>query len=90
MTWVFLLIVANGQIVSSRPAITRIAALAIVVNMVVARLTIGLPNGLFMNWFANQKGEGIEFYLLVIVIGVTLILQGSGMWSVDRNLARQS
>ena len=69
---------------------TRIAALAIVVNMVVATLTVGLPNGLFMNWFSSQKGEGIEFYLLVIVIGVTLILHGSGMWSVDRNLARQS
>lgn len=67
--------------------LTRIAALGLVVNMVVATFMVGLPNGLFMNWFANQKGEGIEFYLLVIVIGVTLILQGAGRWSVDRELA---
>jgi putative oxidoreductase len=69
---------------------TRIAALGIVVNMVVATAMVGLPNGLFMNWFGNQKGEGIEFYLLVIVIGLTLILQGAGRWSVDRILAEQS
>jgi putative oxidoreductase len=69
---------------------TRIAALGIVVNMVVATAMVGLPNGLFMNWFGNQKGEGIEFYLLAIVIGLTLILQGSGRWSVDRILAQQS
>ena len=68
---------------------TRIAALGIVVNMVVATAMVGLPNGLFMNWFGNQKGEGIEFYLLAIVIGLTLILQGAGRWSVDRILAQQ-
>jgi putative oxidoreductase len=70
--------------------LTRVSALGIVVNMVVATFKVGLPNGLFMNWFANQKGEGIEFYLLVIVIGVTLILQGAGRWSIDRVLARKS
>ena len=87
LAWLALMAELLGGLALMFGSFTRIAALAIVVNMVVATLT---PNGLFMNWFSNQKGEGIEFCLLVIVIGVTLILQGSGMWSVDRNLARQS
>ena len=69
--------------------LTRIAALGIVVNMVVATLTVGLSNGLFMNWFANQRGEGIEFYLLAIVLGLTLIVQGAGPWSLDRTISNR-
>jgi putative oxidoreductase len=68
--------------------LARLSAFGIVVNMVVATLTIGLPNGLFMNWFGNQKSEGIEFYLLAIVIGMTIVLQGAGPWSIDRAVAR--
>lgn len=69
--------------------LARLSALGIVVNMTVATLTVGLPNGLFMNWFGNQKSEGIEFYLLAIVIGSTLVLQGAGPWSIDRAVARR-
>src|SRR5579859_4888312 len=38
----------------------RIAAFGISVNMVVAILMVHLPNGFFMNWGGNQKGEGYE------------------------------
>lgn len=43
-----------------------------------------LPNGFYMNWFSNQKGEGVEFDLLFLAIAAVLTLYGSGAWSVDR------
>ena len=64
----------------------RIAALGIAVNMCVAILLVHLPNGLFMNWYGNQKGEGFEYHLLVIAIALVIMAKGSGALSVDRAL----
>jgi putative oxidoreductase len=41
-----------------------------------------------MNWFGNQKGEGFEYHLLAITIGLVIALRGSGALSLDRLLAR--
>jgi putative oxidoreductase len=57
--------------------------------MVVAVLTVHLPNGFFMNWTGQQKGEGFEYHLLAIAIAVVLVARGSGPWSVDRVLAEE-
>lgn len=89
LAWLAILAEFLGGLALMFGFFTRIAALGIVVNMIVATAMVGLPNGLFMNWFGNQKGEGIEFYLLAIVIGLTMTLQGAGRWSVDRILAKQ-
>ncbi len=64
----------------------RIAAFGITVNMCVAILMVHLPNGLFMNWYGNQKGEGFEYHLLAIAIGLTIMAKGSGALSLDRAL----
>jgi putative oxidoreductase len=68
----------------------RVAAFGIAVNMVVAVLTVHLPNGLFMNWTGQQKGEGFEFHLLVLAITAAIMFKGSGAWSVDQALAGKS
>jgi putative oxidoreductase len=67
--------------------LTRIAALGIGVNMVVAILTVHLPFGFFMNWTGAQKGEGFEFHLLVLAIVAFLVIRGAGAFSVDRALS---
>jgi Predicted membrane protein len=46
-----------------------------------------LQNGFFMNWFGNQQGEGFEYHLLAIGIGMVIVMLGSGAWSVDAWLA---
>ena len=66
--------------------LTRIAALGIGVNMVVAILTVHRAFGFFMNWTGTQKGEGFEFHLLVLAIVSYLIIDGAGAFSVDRVL----
>jgi len=43
-------------------------------------------NGLFMNWAGNQKGEGFEYHLLVLAIGLLILIKGSGALSADRTL----
>ncbi len=67
--------------------LTRVAALGITVNMAVAILTVHMPFGFFMNWTGTQKGEGYEYHLLAIAIGLALIIRGGGMFSADRAIA---
>jgi putative oxidoreductase len=67
--------------------LSRVAAFGIVVNMVVAVLTVHLPNGLFMNWSGAQKGEGFEYHLLAIALGIAIMVKGGGAVSMDRALS---
>ncbi|HWZ82501.1 MAG TPA: DoxX family protein [Terriglobales bacterium] len=68
--------------------LTRIPALGIAVEMVGAILLVHLPNGFFMNWAGNQKGEGFEYHLLAIAVAATLLLRGAGAFSLDRALTK--
>ena len=67
----------------------RVAAAGILTNMLVAIVMIHGKNGFFMNWTGKQAGEGYELHLLVIAMCLVIILKGSGMFSVDRILAKQ-
>ena len=66
----------------------RIAALGIIGNMVVAVAKVHWQYGLFMNWFGAQKGEGFEYHLLAITIGLLVVIRGSGAFSLDLLFAR--
>lgn len=57
-------------------------------DMAVAVIKVHWQFGLFMNWFGNQKGEGFEYHLLAIALGVVVVLRGSGALSLDRLLDR--
>jgi putative oxidoreductase len=73
--------------------LTRVAAFGITVNMIVAVYMIHWHNGFFMNWFGamtsegKPAGEGFEFHLLVIAIGIALMIRGGGKWSIDKAIA---
>jgi putative oxidoreductase len=62
---------------------TRVAALGIAVNMLVAVAMVHAQYGWFMNWFGNQKGEGFEYHLLAIGIAIVLIIRGGGKWAAN-------
>ena len=68
--------------------LTRIAALGIGGLMVGAIFMVHMPNGFFMNWMGSQKGEGIEYHLLVLAMAGALLLRGAGAFSLDRALAK--
>jgi putative oxidoreductase len=67
----------------------RIAAFGIAVNFLVAVYLVHWPNGFFMNWSGQQKGEGIEFFILAIGIAIAIMIGGSGAFSIDLGLSRK-
>lgn len=87
LPWIVAFLVICGEFFGSLGLITgfltRIAASGIGIIMTGA-LFIHLPNGFFMNWFGNQKGEGFEYHLLAIAIAVALLIMGGGALSLDR------
>ena len=67
--------------------LTRIAALGIFSNMIVAITMVHHQFGFFMNWTGAQKGEGFEYHLLVLAVTVFMMLRGAGAFSIDRVLS---
>ena len=68
--------------------LTRIASFGIACLMIGAIFMVHLPNGFFMNWMGNQKGEGFEYHLLVLAMAAALLLRGAGAFSLDRSLSK--
>lgn len=69
--------------------LTRVAAFGVTCVMVVAVLMVHLKNGFFMNWSGSQTGEGFEYHILAVAIGVALVIKGGGLWSVDAALSEK-
>jgi putative oxidoreductase len=67
----------------------RLAALGLV-GLMAGALSTHLPNGFFMNWFGSLPAgqEGFEYHIVVIALAGTVVLQGSGNWSLDLLLYR--
>jgi putative oxidoreductase len=55
--------------------------------MIVAVAMIHHNFGFFMNWTGTQKGEGIEYHLLLLAASAVLMIRGAGAASVDRLLS---
>jgi putative oxidoreductase len=67
--------------------LTRVVALGLICEMLVAIVTVHWPNGFFMNWTGTQQGEGFEYHVLMIGMALTVLIVGAGAWSIDRALA---
>ena len=51
-------------------------------------LIVHLPDGWTLNWFGSKKGEGIEYFVLLLSLLLVIVLKGSGALSVDLWLTR--
>lgn len=58
--------------------LVRPAALILAITMVVAIVTVHLPNGLFMS------NNGYEFGLALLAVSASLVARGAGSYSADR------
>jgi putative oxidoreductase len=64
---------------------TRIAAIGLVVDMLVAVFKVHLHNGFFLNWFNEpNKGHGVEYNLALIGLALSLVVWGAGSLSFDK------
>lgn len=66
---------------------SRFWALSLIGMFIGIILTTQLEHGFFMNWFGNQAGEGYEYSLLVIGLALTVMINGSGKWSIDNYIS---
>lgn len=91
LPWIIGFLVIIGEFFGSlgllAGLLTRFTAASLSVIMLGAIVTSHLPHGFFMNWFGNQQGEGYEYHLLAIGIGLALMVTGGGRWSLDRAIA---
>ena len=62
----------------------RINAALMAIVMAGAFFIDHLPNGFYMNWYGETRGEGFEFDILFWAIAIVLTINGSGKFSVDR------
>lgn len=92
LPWIIALLVILGEFFGGIGIIlgigTRFFALYTGIILLFAMFLVHWENGFFMNWFGNQKGEGIEFFILFLSISVTLILNGGGKYSLDSFLSK--
>lgn len=90
MPWIlgFLVILLEtfGMVFLFAGLLSRLVATSLIVVMLGAAYQ-HFRNGFFMNWFGNQEGEGVEFFILAISLAVLVTLHGAGKWSVDGRLA---
>lgn len=69
---------------------TRFMAASLFIQMGGAMILGGhIHNGFFMNWFGNQPGEGIEYFILVLGAALALTIAGGGKWSVDSFISKK-
>ena len=69
---------------------TRFMAASILLTMSGAMVLGGhLQNGFFMNWFGMQKGEGVEYFILIIALALATVIGGSSKFSFDNLVSKQ-
>jgi putative oxidoreductase len=90
MPWIVAFLVILGESFGALGLIfgfmSRFAAFGITVIMLGAIFIGHLSNGFFMNWTGQQPGEGFEYHILAIGLGLIILLRGAGRWSIDRAL----
>ena len=77
-----IIIESIGMIVLAIGFFTRGIALILFFIMIGAASTL-FQNGFFMNWFNNQPGEGIEFFILACALCINTLVRGAGKFSLD-------
>ncbi|MEM4658297.1 MAG: DoxX family protein [Candidatus Methanosuratincola sp.] len=64
--------------------ITRLCSLGITLIMLGAVFMVHQQHGFFMNWYGQKGGEGFEYHILAIGLGLISLIKGGGALSVDR------
>jgi putative oxidoreductase len=67
--------------------LTRIAAFGVACDMIGAVIVVHMHNGFFMNWTGQKAGEGFEYHILAVAIGLALMIAGAGSLSIDKTIA---
>ncbi|HUP89837.1 MAG TPA: DoxX family protein [Longimicrobiales bacterium] len=85
--WLVSILEFFGGILLIAGAATRLVALGLAIDMIVATLLVHLPNGFFMG-----EKPGVEFTMLLAIGALALVVGGPGSPSIDelRNKSTES
>ncbi len=84
--WIGILAEAVGPLLLVLGLGTRVVALLLAGVMVGAVVLVHRPNGFFMNWFGQAKGEGFEYHVVMLGALAALLVTGGGAFSLDQVL----
>jgi putative oxidoreductase len=84
-----ILIESVGALMILFGLLTRVAALGIF-GLFIGIIFSHTANGFFMNWTGSQKGEGIEYFILLFGLTIILLISGGGKLSIDSSLQKKS
>lgn len=63
---------------------SRLAAFGILINFLGVVITTHLHSGFFMNWYSEaNKGEGLEYFILLFGLSLIVLIAGGGKASID-------
>ena len=82
IAWMIIIGQSIGSVMLILGCFSRIAAGA---NFIIftGALIVHSNYGWTMNWLGKKKGEGIEYFLLLLSILLVIIIKGSGPFSID-------
>ena len=87
VAWLTIIGQSLGSIALLAGFLGRIAAGGLFIIFTGA-VIVHLPDGWTANWFGSKKGEGIEYFVLLLAILLVIVLKGSGALSMDCWLTR--
>lgn len=82
VAWLVILGQSLGSIALLAGLAGRVAAAANIVIFTGALIS-HLPDGWVMNWTGKKRGEGIEYFVLLLALLLVTLVKGSGACSVD-------
>jgi putative oxidoreductase len=86
-----ILIESIGALMLIAGFLTRLSALAIILQFIGVVFTSHLHNGFFMNWYMQGgKGEGLEYFIMLFGLAVISLVNGGGKASVDAALSAKT
>jgi len=83
LAWLIILGQSLGSIALIIGFLARIAAGANFIIFAGAML-VHLPDGWTLNWLGKKKGEGVEYFVLLLAVLAIIVIRGSGPLSVDQ------
>ena len=87
IAWLIIIGQSFGSIALISGFLGKIAAAGLFIIFTGA-LIVHLPDGWTLNWFGSKKGEGIEYFVLLLSLLLVIVLKGSGPLSIDFWLTR--
>ena len=82
LAWLIIIGQSIGSIALIIGCLGRIAS---GVNFIIftGALIVHAPDGWTMNWLGKKKGEGIEYFVMLLSVLIVIIIKGSGAISID-------